>query len=558
MRHLIDKLKRHGTLDQEMKETMSMDWRAEQTLLIDMFQTVSKQRSWIPRVAELVLFVKDIDGEICFDAAAKDYKIFKEFQGDGIFTGHPQWQAGVIGQVANESLQLEDLLLETSKTENVTYSGFRVEPFPEPNNHKDKAFSKQYKYVPLHHIRPFVLWQEFVKGTSQTEWHPTIKNALTVMSSMSLLEKHHFRGTWPNATILCRGIYIGSELICVGDTVRIIPAADWGKVTDIIRVDAIKFRLSNLDKASENDNDDGHPYNSSVSIVGKAHTLDLNRAWSKTPISRFDTSRAIPTGMDGYGEWHLLHDPSKQYQISFTRVLGRCIEADPMLLWFPTTETEDPKADLSKGLEGVRAARRFSSTNDTRILEGKSWFWGDCRAETLDIEELNGVRVSAYDDDRNENELELWRKSIRVMDKTAGVEEKMALTQAITPVNRPSKMLGGHQKTEMNTETGLATEDATPMSDSGVETDPLQAFKMGEMQNARKRSHSAADVGASPSASSSRGGTSEESQDLLSTMGMVKPVVILGTGRLQSQSTPGREREDSASKKPRVVIEIDA
>jgi len=293
-----------------------MEWRAERTLLPDMFQTVSKQRSWIPRVAEIVLFVKDIDGEICFDAAAKDYKIFKEFQGDGIFTGHPQWQAGLIGQVADESLQLEDLLFETSKRENVTYSGFRVEPFPEPNN-KDKALSKQYKYVPLHHIRPFVLWQEFVKGISQTEWHPTIKNALTVMSSMSLLEKYRFRGTWPNATILCRGIYIGSELICVGDTVRIIPAADGGEVTDIIRVDAVKLRLSNLEKASENDNDDGHPYNSSVSIAGRAYTLDLNRAWSKTPISRFDISRAIPIGMDGYGDWYLLHAVSKLTPCSY-------------------------------------------------------------------------------------------------------------------------------------------------------------------------------------------------------------------------------------------------
>ena len=134
----------------------------------------------------------------------------------------------------------------------------------------------------------------------------------------------------------------------------------------------------------------------------------------------------------------------------------------------------------------------------------------------------------------------------------------MALTQAMTQVNSPSKMLGGHLNTEMNTETSLAMEDDTPMSESGVDTDPLQAFKMGEMENARKRSHSAADVGSSPSASSSRRGTSEESQDLLSTNGTVKPVIILGTGRLQSQSTPGREREDSASKKPRVVIEIDA
>lgn len=537
-----------------MPETMSMDWRAERSLLPDMFQTISKQRSWIPRVAELVLFVKDIDGEICFDAAAKDYKVFKEFQGNGVFTGHPRWQAGVVSQVANESLQLEDLLLETKKRENVTYSGFRVEPLPKPNDPKGKTLSKQFKYVPLHHIRPFVLWQEFVKGILQTEWHPTIKNALTVMSSISLLEKYHFRGTWPNATILCRGVYIGSELICVGDTVRIIPASKGAKVTDIVRVDAIKLRLTNLDKASDDDNDDGHPYNSSISIAGKAHTLDVSRAWSKTPISRFDISSALLTGMDGYDEWYLLHDPSKQYQISFNRVLGRCMEADPMLLWFPATDTEEPRADLSKGLEGVRAARQFSSTNDSRILDGKTWFWGDCRAETLDIEELNGVRVSAYDDDRDERQLDLWRKSIKVMDKTAGVEDKMALTQAITPIKRPSKMLGGHHAMETSTEPGLAMEEDTPMSDSGADADPLQTFKTGGMENARKRSHSTADgpTSATSTSSSSRGGTSEGSTAIAT------PVVMLGNGPVHSRSMPRREREDSASKKPRVIIEIDA
>lgn len=424
LRNFIDELERVGSIDEPFSEPMSMDWRAERSSLPHWTDEFKKQKSWIPHVGELVLFVRALDGgEICRDEEKQEYKVFD--LNTHAFVGHPKWECGVVTQVAAERLALDDLLTEGKKAGSVVYSGFRVEPLPDPNG-ADKSLSKKHKYIPLHHTRPMVFWEEFLRGISEQDWHPTIRNGLKVFSSLSLVEKHRFKGTWPNATVSCQGIYLGPEFIAVGDAVRLLPGSNdvnVSEVTDVLHVTNVKFRLSNLDKASDNDDDEGHPYNSSVFLVGKGYSLDASRSFNNEPVLSRSEARSLglPKGMNGYDYWYRLHEPTKFIQVPFSRVLGRCYEAEPMLLWFPSLNAGDSNQmqypSLSQGLHSVLQARTFSTNNDSRIPEAKEWYWGDTRSDCLGIAEFNGLLVSAYDPERDEERLTTWADYVRALER---------------------------------------------------------------------------------------------------------------------------------------------
>lgn len=122
--------------------------------------------------------------------------IFSEPDND--FIGYPKWEAGVAAQEPSEDLVVEDLMRETVKQNNVTYSGFRIEPLPQPNQ-QDKSLTKRYKYVPMHQIRPFNYWKDLLHGVADKDWHPTILNAQTVMGAVSLVGKGFLKGVHPDA-----------------------------------------------------------------------------------------------------------------------------------------------------------------------------------------------------------------------------------------------------------------------------------------------------------------------------------------------------------------------
>ncbi|KAF2839296.1 hypothetical protein M501DRAFT_1003873 [Patellaria atrata CBS 101060] len=437
-RNSIDRLKRLGAIDEPIREPMSMDWRTERDLLPSLLWQISKQPAWIPRIAELVLYVPLIpaDLEICWNKDGNDYMFWHTKQ--RMWLGYPHWWAGVVGQTADEEVDIEDLVKEGPKRKGVNYSGFRIEAYPDPNDtHKD--LSKQYKYVPLHHTRPFAFYRKFLKGTPQEKWHPTIKHAFTVASSFSLVEKFHFRGNWPSAMVFCKGIYIGSELVVIGDTVRLCPLREQTplheqtRVTDILHVTGICLKFSNLDKANEDDHDGGHPYNTTVYVIGKGFTLDPSRAPGEVPVD--SRSSVLSPSFDDYGNWYPLHNPTQSLQVPFHRVIGRCYETEALTLWFPPEKNKemDLVLRLSEGFEGVQNARRWSSSKDLRILHGKSWYWGDSRVDSLDLETVNGQTVSRFDPTRDPK---TWRKYIRVIEGIAGAEDKDAIRKS-TLAERP-------------------------------------------------------------------------------------------------------------------------
>ncbi|KAF2681029.1 hypothetical protein K458DRAFT_433906 [Lentithecium fluviatile CBS 122367] len=406
-RNLIDKLKRYGELDEAVMEPMSMDWRAEQSILPELLRSLEEELQWVPRAGDIVLYIGDIpEGfELLQNESTGEHLFWDPDIED--FAGEPTWQAGLVGQTPADSVTTEDAVYQVQKETNVSISGVRVEPLPDPND-GNKALSKRYKYVPVSQTRPFILWKEYLGHIAEKDWHLTIKNALSVMATMSLMGKHRFRGHWPEAQIYCHGIYIGSEMLAVGDTVRLLPKAGEAECTDILVIKSIRLKLLNLDKASTNDYDEGRPYNSECWIFGSAYSTDSSRT-SKEWLSA--ANALTPKSAEGYAKWYPLHPSNKELAVPFSRILGRLFEHDAMNLWLPSNGPRD----LDQGRVGLLEAREFARAHDQRITASldATWFWGDSRAEALDLQTVNGLDVSRYDAERDPREL---RKKIKVIE----------------------------------------------------------------------------------------------------------------------------------------------
>jgi len=406
-------------LDEPIAEPHSMDWRAERGCLPKMLETVSSQPAYVPRIAEIVLFVRDLDEdqEICYHEEDHDYKIYNTAKRG--FEGHPRWEAGVVTQVAAEQVTIDDLVLQGGKANPLNYADFRLEPLPDPNDPNSKNESRRYRYLSLHHTRPFVFYKELHANIPKNRWHTTVKNALMLSATFTLVEKTRFRGVWPNASVFCKAIYLGAELLLVGDVVRLISANDPSrqKVTDILQITDISLDFANLDLASDNDKDEQH-HNMKVKITGKAYTVDHERSSSNNPINFDAVNDKLSDVASIYLNLYPRHGASHSAKFPFSRILGRCYEANAMLLWFPDTDVPD----LSIGLSGTVNAREYARTSDKRIVKRgrQKWFWAETRTEALDLETFNGVSVGAKD---NTREPRKWVKHIDIIDGMAGNQD---------------------------------------------------------------------------------------------------------------------------------------
>jgi hypothetical protein len=397
-RNLIDKLKRYGTLDETIEEPLSLDWRAEQTIILNSLATMQRNPQWIPRVGDIVLYVRNVPKGfgIYRNVGTGEYELRDKSDSKRIAI---TWEAGLVGEAPLTTDNPSD-----EEAWCVSQSGVRMEPIPSVNG-ADKSLSKQYTYVAVEHTRPFFLWEEYVGQKRKENRHQTIQNAFTVAATMSLVGKHRFQGTWPKAQIFCHAIYVGSELIATGDTVRLMPkTVDNHRpvITDVFVVKTIRVKLSKLDHSSTNDYDNGRPYDLEVWVYGSAYTTIASRSnkeWQS------DSNSDVPKAANGYGDWYPLHSPTKELAIPFSRVIGRLHEFDSLKLW-------TPEPDLDSGRDGVLDARDYSSKNDKRIVSniGASWFWGDSRADSLDLETVNGIDVGKNDVDRDPKE---WRRVLK-------------------------------------------------------------------------------------------------------------------------------------------------
>ncbi|KKY22802.1 hypothetical protein UCRPC4_g03128 [Phaeomoniella chlamydospora] len=405
------KLSSGKRINEKIKEPQSMDWRAER---------------------ELVLWTVDLDHEIAFNQEHRQFQKY-DFDKDK-WLGCPEWMAGTVTQVAKDSGDFQDLVEDVDQDDAVNVSGYRVETLPDPNNDINKSLSKHYKYIPLRQIRPLSYWQQYLRGTDEKDIHPSVKHALTVASSISLVEKFRFRGKEKEAEIFCKGIYLGPELYIVGDAIRIMPEDDHQNCSDILVITSIRLRLHQISRETAFESRKLADQ-TSIRIYGHAYTTTATRSYAKDvpdgrPLNATELATLFPlVGMASLGNWYRLHDSNSRYEISFDRILGRLYEPAATCIWLnsPVASTS-PKTILSFDIPAVRSARTYSRQTDARIANDRSWFWADTRAQTLALETFNGREVGPYDDEvRNQEALRKWRAHLRVLDNNY-TEEDLLVT----------------------------------------------------------------------------------------------------------------------------------
>jgi hypothetical protein len=435
-RNLLDKLRRFERIDEVIEEPLSADWRAEQEFLPKLLENFKAQDQWIPRNGDIILYLREMPDGVDLVRHDVTEELVLYDQDEEEFLCSPEWEAGLVTEVATGTVTMSDLVEDSNQ--NIIYSGVRVEPLPDPNN-PNKSLSKRHKYVSLRQTRPFVLWKALLQNSKKEDWHPTIKNALTLASTVSLMGKHRLRGTWPNASVYCHGIYIGSEMMAIGDTVRLLPNSRSNQTicTDVMVIKSIRLKWENLDKASNNDYDEGRPYNSEMWIYGSAYTSDASRSDKQW----LGESNVLPPKAAGaYSEWHPLHPPEKELAVPYSRVLGRLYERGAMA-YFLASDAEDlPGLDV--GRQGVSEARAYSRKHDQRIVQepNATWYWGDHRAEALNLQTVNGLEVAKYDQERDVKE---WRKKIKLI-------EAMTNEEPVKSAARPMKDLRGFMAPSMD------------------------------------------------------------------------------------------------------------
>ena len=451
---LIQLLYRHREskklIDEDIEEKSSLDWRAEHNdkygdsfkILSSHLTYVLLQHSFVPRIGELVLWCSHHpdDVDIVYNPQVGGYQFYSSERQS--FHGFPRWRGGVVTQCpsTDESIDFPDVLCVVNRKDSLNRAGFRVEISPDPNDDVDKSASKQYKYIPLRQIRPLNQWQSILRGIPENKLDSSIRYALTCTVSVSLLEKYRFTGKWPAASIFCKGIYIGAELLIEGDAVKILPppeaaSARSSECTDVLVISDIRLHLLDIEPEHTNNRSPHICGRSSITLVGKAYTLDPFRGYNPMPAA--STPKSIPqpipieiikhtlptVGAAAYGDWYALHAPTQKYEISFDRVLGRLYESGAMGMWTGTLSSKRASKvppSLSSDLPSVLAARRYGTLTDDRIPEAPSgtirWYWADTRVQALSLETVNGLEVGAYDKVRDLRTLQAWRARCKIMD----------------------------------------------------------------------------------------------------------------------------------------------
>lgn len=409
-------------MDVPVKETDNMDWRAEREQLTEHINRIFMQHSFIPRVGELVLWCPELKGEVAYNDQTHTFEMICMETGQHI--GRPDWRAGTIAQVPEEQVVLGDVLLNAQKEMAVNMSGFRIETYPDPNS-PDKAFSSQYKYVPMSHIRPLSYWDILLQNVSMEVAHPSIPYALTIMSSFSYLDKYRFEGTWPNAAIYSKGVYLGAELLVEGDTVRLVPEIPddpnpYDSVTDVLVIEKIVLKLKKCDADLKS------PFLAQEMIPrvgGRLYTVSKKRAYrdpsapneEPKPLTDDQVNEIFRTvSMRQYGPWYPVKGPGDAIDwVTLNQIVGRCFEYDYMMMRFHTNH-------LGLDLEGVLKGRDYGRQTDHRITDNQEWFAGDYRLETLAVETFNGIEVGTYDTSRD---LKMWQANLQIIDGTATADD---------------------------------------------------------------------------------------------------------------------------------------
>ncbi|KAK5091713.1 hypothetical protein LTR05_001898 [Lithohypha guttulata] len=441
-------------IDFDIKEENSIDWLSEIDSLPVSLTQIEAQHSFIPRRGELVLWIPDFPENqyLLRNAETGEYQ-FYDFH-EKKYTGFPRWRAGVVVEVPvaafkNGVIDFPDILDLPLKKTSLNTAGFRIETMPDPNDDDEKSLSKQYRYVALRNIRPLAHWQLLLKGIPQKTLHRSILHALTCMTSVSLVGRRSFIGHWRRGGyIRARACFLGSEMITLGDTIRLTPHEPNASCMDILVVDDIRFKMTGFKPEHLEYDSQLLCSSSQLHFVGKAYTLDRSRAHIHVPSSQAQSQSQSaeaayvphslhsedvkewfrPVGTGEYGKWYPLQGDYKKFEVSYDQVLGRLYEADAIRLWsglrqrhISSANREMMKPDLGFDTSSIIGGRRYATKTDERIPDVPEsdpkairWVLSDYRAQSLSLATINGLETAAYNPIRTPATLAEWRAHIDI------------------------------------------------------------------------------------------------------------------------------------------------
>ncbi|KAF1347583.1 hypothetical protein BDV97DRAFT_355514 [Delphinella strobiligena] len=420
IRLFVDELLKDGAINCAIEEPESIDWLLEAEEFPRLVARMHKEPMFMPRKGEIVIFARISDEELTIRCDMKDrrYKLWSPSSKS--WRGTPVWEAGVVTQASVPTLDVSHLAGPVKAEDHPyanTFTGFRVEPLPQFGN-PDKTASKRHAYVPLHQLRPFIFWKEFMCGVEATDFHVTIKHAIDATSTLSLVNKYWFQGKGSEATVYCSGVYLGHELILLGDFVRLCPRStpsadthstypldtegvDFTQVIEVMRIRTIELKLHDIGSNEEiygvmgSQSIDLPPWTSSLHVSGEIITTDPTKAVARQRLaSRYD--------LEAYGPWYNTVPPGHKRVIPFSRIIGRCYEGQAMTRWFSEDidgqhgDNAKAVADLSKGVKSHMDARALSVKSHPALSAGRRWYIADNRVEQLDLHEVKGEVIGRH------------------------------------------------------------------------------------------------------------------------------------------------------------------
>ncbi|KAL8697244.1 MAG: hypothetical protein Q9224_002409, partial [Gallowayella concinna] len=369
------------------------DWRAEKPLVDTMVKRIPRQPAFIPRNGELVMYLRPLPPGIELQQGAKTQQFFLQDTLKNRSAGSPQWLAGVVTQVPSSAGDTVSLYppSQVSIPANgshepdplsLSVTGYRIEPLPSIND-SDKNLSKQHSYVPLYLIRPFCFWKSLLQGIPESEWHVSIHNAIIASATVSLIDRQHFTGHWPDASINSRGLYVGAECYWIGDTVRLLTEPP-SPATIVMKIQKIITTFHNLIPEPANPNIvTGNKCDQiTITIQGPVYST-LN------PTPSLDDNNPVPTKLlsnpmrtFNNTQWYPINNnPNDEiHTASFSTIHSRLYESSALTSYFPALPPPTLLHLDSKG-EPIIHARSIAAATDERIVggedeeRGKKWFW---------------------------------------------------------------------------------------------------------------------------------------------------------------------------------------
>ncbi len=409
----------------------SLLWALVRPILPQRLAELPSGPSFEARAGELVLYLAGGGGD----------------DDDDDHNGQQQWwwEAGVVATRPVHGMRptADDLLplplpapgspgstkMMTTTTMMMTSSdaSFTVEMAVDPAAGADKTPSFRSAYRHVRHLRPLAYYGEVLAGVPREHWHASVHNALKAMASQAPSCKRRYRGKYPFASVLCQGMWVGSELIVVGDAIR-VRLGGGGSGSN----NHTNNNNENGDGEEHDDNDDDDDVGVmvvdriSVDVVFKDHDGRFREAgtqfsgpifcarpnaysaeavdvggpeWAQLPVSMRATSAATAsatateasvatTAATATTTWYRTHARDATGIVPIDSVVGRYYEPFAVEAWLgrPPRPTD--------GLAAIMAARDWASAQETRAPKiGGRWYRAEHRQQQLGLERFHRLPV---------------------------------------------------------------------------------------------------------------------------------------------------------------------